>query len=92
VRARYIPIASQIVGTLAAYEHVWSWSGDVFTRRDKAISAGFRDFGSDDFNIGVLDSRGNLVSIDWMREVVDSEPEVLAPVAAQLGLPGRAGR
>lgn len=87
---RYIPMACQINGTPAAPRHDWSWSGERFEHRADAISAGFREYGCDDFNIGVLDGSGRLVSIDWMEDVVDSEPAVLAPVIAQLGLQGRA--
>ncbi len=85
----YIPIACRINGTLAAPRDDWHWSGEKYAVRADAVSAGFREFGCDDFNVGVLDDSGRLISIDWMEEVVDNEPAVLAPVIAQLGLQGR---
>jgi len=53
--------------------------------RKAAIDDGFDCTGSDDFNIGVVRD-GKLVSLDWMNEVVDSEPALLNEIAEQICL------
>lgn len=50
--------------------------GRLFDTRRAAIEHGYRVADSDDFNIGVFEE-GNLVSFDWMDEVVDTDPVVL---------------
>jgi hypothetical protein len=75
--------AGQIVGTVDAWETVYDWDGSLHPSRDAAIKAGFRQFGSDDFNIGKL-SGDQLVWWGWMYEEHPAEDR--AEVASALGL------
>lgn len=61
-----------------------------FKAKPEAISYGFRKVGSGDFNLGELD-RGKLLAIWWMDEKVDESREVLAKIAAEIGLPEPSG-
>ena len=75
----------------------WAWANETgcgisysadhtrFESRDEAIRHGFTMDRSDDFNIGVIDD-GKLVSLDWMHELVDDNPETLAEISEELGL------
>lgn len=56
-----------------------------FDNRNDAIKNGWKKRESDDFNIGVL-VNGRLVSVDWMAEPIDTEPETLRKIENQLGL------
>lgn len=56
-----------------------------FESRKDAIDYGAELCGSDDFNIGVVES-GRLVSFDWMDKPVGESPETLAEIAGVLGL------
>ncbi|AXD42544.1 antitoxin [Salmonella enterica] len=60
-----------------------------FDKRDKAIKHGFKQQGSDDFNIGVIEN-GRLVSFDWMDKPVGENPEILAEIADSIGYEGSA--
>lgn len=53
--------------------------------RKSAIDDGLECTESDDFNIGVIRD-GKLVSLDWMDEVVDSDPALLSEIAEQICL------
>lgn len=57
----------------------YAWNGERFKTRKAAIKHGFMLQDSDDFNIGVLED-GKLVSLDWMDEPVDTDPELLAKI------------
>jgi len=63
------------------------YSSDLFMhdKRKAAIDEGFNYTKSDDFNIGVVRDR-TLVSLDWMNEVVESDPAKLSGIAEQLCL------
>lgn len=63
----------------------YGWSLDYHDTREAAIAEGFLTRGSDDFNVGVIQD-GKLVSIDWMDEVVDADPQELRAAAEELGL------
>lgn len=56
-----------------------------FANRNAAIEHGFTFDRSDDFNIGVLED-GELVSLDWMHEMVDDDTETLAEISKEIGL------
>ena len=75
-----------IVGRLwmdgSFYGTSYTNDGMMFRRRRAAIGHGFISVGSDDFNIGRLID-GKLVSLDWMEETVETDPEILADVQAQ---------
>lgn len=56
-----------------------------FDNRKAAIDFGMELCGSDDFNIGVVES-GRLISFDWMDKPIGETPETLALIADALGL------
>ncbi|HAW2975279.1 TPA: antitoxin [Escherichia coli] len=60
-----------------------------FDKRDKAIKHGFKQQGSDDFNIGVIENE-RLVSFDWMNKSIDESAETLAEIAEAIGYEGTA--
>lgn len=60
-----------------------------FDKRDKAIKHGFKQQGSDDFNIGVIENE-RLVSFDWMNKSIDESAEKLAEIAEAIGYEGAA--
>jgi hypothetical protein len=66
-RTGWFAAAGQIVGDLENCEMVYSWDGTVHESRGYAISAGFTEFGHDDFNIGRLE-QDRLVWWGWMDE------------------------
>lgn len=79
-KREYVVICAQIMGDGSKpFEIVYGWDMDRFTVRQKAISHGLKIRGSDDFNIGVLEN-DKLISLDWMREPVDTDPKVLAMI------------
>lgn len=88
-RRQYLAIYSEYNGNEQTGFHAsWYWDGTYFDHRPDAIARGFKNRGSDDFNVGVLDCHtGRLVAIDWMHERVDDDPVVLAEVNEALGLP-----
>lgn len=53
--------------------------------RHEAIEEGYETCDSDDFNVGVIED-GKLVSLDWMDEVVESEPEQMDEISEQIFL------
>ena len=82
----YIVLCGQIVGGNGRpFETIYGFDGERFHYRSQAITHGLRERGSDDFNIGVI-KNGKLVSLDWMNEVGDTDPAILAPIAKQIGL------
>ncbi len=86
---QYIVLCGQVVGGgERPFEIVYGFDGERFKDRSDAIAHGLRERGSDDFNIGVV-KRGRLVSLDWMNKPVDTEPEVLNPIAEQICLRSR---
>ena len=78
-KIEYIVLCGQVVGS-GPFQTVYNFDGEKFSKREGAKHHGFRIRGSDDFNIGVLKD-GKLVSLDWMDNVVDSDPATLAEVA-----------
>ena len=50
------------------------------TSRARAITDGLREWGHDDFNIWVWEG-DLLTSIDWMDDVVDVDPYLLAEIS-----------
>lgn len=78
-RREYIALCAQVITTGSGFKTMY-WSDDKrFSTREAAIRNGFEIRGSDDFNIGVLDG-GKLVSLDWMSEPVDTDPEMLSEI------------
>ena len=53
--------------------------------RAEAIDEGYETCDSDDFNVGVIED-GKLVYLDWMEEVVESDPEQMAEISEQICL------
>ena len=85
---RYIALAGSIVGTPERHEMSWYWDGSQFDSRADAIARGFTYDRSDDFNIGVIDTRtGRLRAILWMDEDDrEQDDEELRDANQQLGL------
>ena len=67
----------------------YTTDGVDFDKRDKAIKHGFKQQGSDDFNIGVIENE-RLVSFDWMNKSIDESAEKLAEIAEAIGYEGAA--
>lgn len=83
---QYIVLCGQIVGGGGRpFETVYGFDGERFGDRSMAITHGLRERGSDDFNIGVLEG-GKLISLDWMNKPGDTDPNLLAHIAEQIGL------
>lgn len=79
----YQPVAARFVGNPeSGYAPVYTALSEPKESRGYAISAGFDYCACDDFNIAVIKG-GRIVSLDWMDEVVDTDPDVLAEVERQ---------
>ncbi|TXH48867.1 MAG: antitoxin [Desulfurellales bacterium] len=82
----YIVLCGQIVGSeKTGFDTVYGFDGKRYADRAEAIKDGFKIRESDDFNIGVV-KNGKLTSIDWMEQVVDTEPKLMKKIANQIGL------
>lgn len=81
----YIVIVARAVTTAHGFGMSYSWDGDRHAKRKAAISDGFTVTGSDDFNIGVV-KNGQLVSMDWMEQPIDTDITVLSKIAKEIGL------
>jgi hypothetical protein len=82
---QYIVLVGRVVGS-GPFQTEYSFDGEKFDKVRAAIHWGFRQCGSDDFNIGVL-KRGKLVSLDWMdAHNVETDPEELKKIAEQIQL------
>lgn len=83
---RFIVLCGQIVGDGSSpFETVYGFDGKFFDARHAAIDHGFTLGRSDDFNIGVIDG-GKLVSVDWMENAVDYDPDLMCKISVQIGL------
>lgn len=83
---RYAPVQPHIVGNPeAGYSQTWSSHGKHYQTLKEAISAGFSDFGSDDFNVVVI-RHGRLVAKLWMEQDHLEPPETLTEIARQIGV------
>ncbi len=81
----YIALAGSMWCNEAGHGIYYGWDGERFDTRKAAIKHGFTLDRSDDFNIGVLVD-GKLTSLDWMDEVVENDPSLLAEIEGELGL------
>jgi hypothetical protein len=81
---RYVAMTCRIIG----WEQTWTWKGAHHKDRGDAISEGLNHCGSDDFNIGVIDSRtGKLTAVFWMDEDDrEQSADEIRTAADQLGL------
>lgn len=63
------------------------YSSDLVKHETRGIAVyeGTGQLGSDDFNIGVIRD-GKLISLDWMNEVVESDPAIVSEIAEQICL------
>lgn len=82
-RTGWFAAQAHIVGSLESPETVFTWDGTVFARKSAAVGAGFKSFGSDDFNIGHL-TNDALDWWGWMHE--EHPPEDRGEVAEALGV------
>jgi hypothetical protein len=81
-RRGWFAAAGHIVGNIDTWSTCYDWSGRLHESRADAISAGFSDFGSDDFNVGCVEN-GRLMWVGWMDE--EHPIEDYADLAQQLG-------
>ena len=81
----YIVIVGRVVTNASGFCMSYSWDGDRHAKRKDAISDGFTVAGSDDFNVGVVKD-GRLISLDWMDQAVDTDPQLLAKISEEIGL------
>jgi hypothetical protein len=80
MKTEYIVLCGQVVTSHGLGFQIEYWSDDFrFKSRKEAIKHGFKIRESDDFNIGVIED-GRLVSLDWMEQPVDTDPELLAEI------------
>lgn len=82
--------AGHIVGTLEDYSTCYDWDGQVYPTHAAAIRSGFRQFGSDDFNIGRIQD-GVLVWWGWMDEEHPDEDRHEVAAALALSVTARPG-
>jgi hypothetical protein len=78
-----LAVQPHIVGDLDNWSTCYHHEGGRYGDRQDAITAGLRDFGSDDFNVGRIKG-GALVEFGWMDEMWNAED--VAETAAVLGL------
>lgn len=82
----FIVLTRQIVGTsLSDLRCETYWGGEFHTKRQAAKRAGWKERGSDDFNIGVVRD-GRLVSVDWMDEPLGESADELVGIEEEIGL------
>lgn len=82
----YIVVCQQVVTSPGRdWTIVYGWDGDRFQTRKRAIAAGFKIRGSDDFNIAVVEG-DQLVSFDWMNDPIGEDDDTMARIARALGL------
>lgn len=80
INRTYNVICQSVVGnTNAGFSTVYAMDERRFDYRQDAIDHGFTLGRSDDFNIGVWHD-GKLVSLDWMGEPVDTDPDLLLKI------------
>lgn len=84
-RSGWFAAAYQIVGSAGEWETVYDWNGRTYPSRDRAISAGFERFGSDDFCVGQVESN-RLVWWGWMEK--ENRDDDRVEIAEALGLDG----
>jgi len=86
VAETFIVLTRQIVGTsLSDLRCETYWDGEFHPKRQAAKKAGWKERGSDDFNIGVVRD-GRLVSVDWMDEPLGESADELADIEEEIGL------
>lgn len=87
----YIVICAQVVGgNERPFEIIYGWDGEKFDNRQSAITHGLDIRGSDDFNLGILES-GRLAEFVWMDQPMHaSDADELPTIAKQIGLRCRA--
>lgn len=82
----FIVLTRQIVGASLSDLHCETyWDGEFHPKRQAAKKAGWKERGSDDFNIGVVRD-GRLVSVDWMDEPLGEGADQLAAIEEEIGL------
>jgi hypothetical protein len=79
----WIAYTCRLTGTLDNITFTYSWDGSTQPSRAMALDAGFRDVGSDDFNVGRIED-DCLVWHGWMGE--EHPADERAEVAVALGL------
>ncbi len=67
----------------------YSWDSERFSTRRKAIKHGWRERGSDDFNIGEVQG-DTLAWFGWMDERINEDAETMQEIAEAIGLRAKA--
>lgn len=78
----WVFLICRIVGNAREYEFLYSWNGEYYAAKERAIAAGCLEAESDDFNVGYVD-KGKLTWFGWMDE--KHPVEDYAAVADQCG-------
>lgn len=82
----YVTIIGSAVGNdRDGFRVAYDWDRRQFATKAEAITNGFGQRGSDDFNIGVVQN-GHLVSFWWMDHQIDESGEHLARIGQEVGL------
>lgn len=82
----YITLIGSVGGNERdGFRTYWGWNGHQYATKPEAVSNGFTEAGSDDFQVGVV-RHGKLAEVWWMDHQIDEEPAVLAEVAREVGL------
>ena len=81
-------IASAVGNERDGFRIAHYWDGATFATKAEAVRNGFREAGSDDFNVGIVRS-GKLLSVWWMDEQIDEPAETLAEISREIGLTAR---
>ncbi len=82
---RYIVLRGQIVGnTKNGFQTTYDWNCQFYDTRKAAIKAGWKERGSDDFNIGVVRD-GRLIDLAWMNEGGKADADELREIEEEIG-------
>lgn len=86
----YVVVQPQIVGNPASgYENVYYPARERHPTRNKAIAAGWRQHGHDDWLIALIHER-HVIGVAWMHEDRDeSEVDERVAIAEALGIEAR---
>ncbi len=83
---QFIVLCGSIVGNMQdGFDVIYDWNQVFYDLRKDAIAAGWKERGSDDFNIGVVRA-GRLVGFAWMDDPMGASTEDLREIEEQIGL------
>lgn len=86
MKIEYVTLCGSVITTPnGGFDIIYGHDGKRFANRKDAIRNGFKLRDSDDFNVGVVYD-GKLISVDWMEEPVDTDPEILKKIQDEIWL------